>query len=233
MPAEPPPGASWRVQVNLIDRHLAELFEHLRVNCVIDVGANVGSFGAGIRANGFTGPIASFEPASNDFSALERRSRSDPLWRSYPFALGSVNEIADFNVTSESVFNSFLKPNDFAAEMFPGETQVERTERVEVRRLDDIFAEITRDVAEPRVYLKLDTQGWDLEVLEGAKASLDHVVAFQSEVSVVPIYGNMSTFTTSIERFDELGFALSGLFPVNMTATFEVIEFDCVVVRKQ
>ena len=59
------------------------------------------------------------------------------------------------------------------------------------------------------------------------------IVAFQSEVSVVPIYGNMSTFTTSIERFEELGFTLSGLFPVVMTANFEVVEFDCVVVRRQ
>ena len=87
------------------------------------------------------------------------------------------------------------------------------------------------DVAEPRVYLKMDTQGWDLEVLAGASGCLERIQAFQSEVAMHPIYDGMPALHESLSRFQDLGFGVSGLFPVSLDSNLEVIEFDCVAVR--
>jgi hypothetical protein len=79
----------------------------------------------------------------------------------------------------------------------------------------------------------MDTQGWDLEVLAGAERTLDRVVALQSEVSVRPIYDGMPGLTESLQTFEERGFLLSGLFPVNVDRDFAAVEFDCVAVRRR
>ena len=78
----------------------------------------------------------------------------------------------------------------------------------------------------------MDTQGWDLEVLVGASAILGDVVAVQSEIAVRDIYEDQQTgHADMIDHLAELGFDLSGLFPVNLDDQMRVIEFDCVAVR--
>ena len=82
-----------------------------------------------------------------------------------------------------------------------------------------------------RLFLKLDTQGYDLEVLRGATATLSRVVALQSEISFVPIYAGMPSWRESIQRIGELGFAVTGIFAVSRDASLRLVEADCVFVR--
>jgi hypothetical protein len=81
-----------------------------------------------------------------------------------------------------------------------------------------------------RPYLKLDTQGYDVEVLKGGAAVMQKIVALQSECSVQPIYEGMLNFSDSIAFIESFGFQLSGIFPV-VTIRHRLIEFDCVMVR--
>jgi hypothetical protein len=77
----------------------------------------------------------------------------------------------------------------------------------------------------------MDTQGWDLEVLKGATDSLKHVLALQSEIATQAIYVGMPMMRDSLDYLDQIGFAVSGLFPVNLDRTLRAVEFDCVAVR--
>jgi hypothetical protein len=86
-------------------------------------------------------------------------------------------------------------------------------------------------VAEPRPYLKLDTQGWDLEVIDGGPQTLPRVLALQTEVSCRAVYEGMPTMATSLDVLAAHGFAVSGLFPVTRDADLRVVELDCVAVR--
>lgn len=210
---------------------LADLFPRLGVNCVMDVGGHFGEYGRFLRAVGYTGTIISFEPVEASWEKLCRMAHADGNWMVHRMALGSADGFAELNLTAGSDFASFLGPNEYARAEFPGSSLVLGRERVTVKRLDGIFADVTRGVLNPRVYLKLDTQGYDLEVLKGAAGCLNRIAALQSEVSVKPIYQGQPSLTDALAQIDRLGFELGGLYPVTRDREGRVVEFDCVALR--
>jgi FkbM family methyltransferase len=220
-----------RAKSNLLALHLSELFDRYRINCVIDVGARVGQYGTWLRRNGFRGRIVSFEPIESNVTQLRAEADGDRAWSLHRLALGADPGEAEINVTNESQFSSFLSPNDLSAKLFAHDVAVARRETVPIARLDDLFDQIVSGIEEPRVYLKLDTQGYDLEVLKGATQSLPRIVAMQSEVSFLPIYEGMPGFAEAIAHLRECGFDVSGLFPVTLDEHLRAVEFDCVAVR--
>ena len=101
---------------------------------------------------------------------------------------------------------------------------------VEVHRLADVFDEVTAHVPDPRVLVKVDTQGYDLEVVEGAAEVLCRVAALQLELPVKHVYDGMPRLAVTLDRLDELGFEVTGMFPVTRDRDLlRVIEFDCVL----
>src|SRR4051794_23391669 len=150
-----------------IEAFVTTVLKTHRVNCVIDVGARIGDYGRWLREIGYTGQIISFEPVAEHVERLHAVSAADDRWTVQPYGLGSVSESRTISVTKSSDFTSLLKPRADAIDLFSG-AAVDREETVEIRRLDELFATITASVPNPRVYLKLDTQGSDVEVLRGA-----------------------------------------------------------------
>jgi FkbM family methyltransferase len=146
-------------------------------------------------------------------------------------ALGNADGPMEINVTESTAIASFLSPNVYAREQFGGKSAVKRTEQVEVKRLDSVFSDCIAHIPNPRVFLKMDTQGYDLRVLEGARNCLRRVLAIQSELSVRKIYEGMPDFVEAISALSALGFELSALFPVTIDRNLRVVELDCVVVR--
>lgn len=212
-----------------VKEHLATLLPRLGVDCVLDVGAHRGEFGSLIRASGFKGRIVSFEPASENADHLTRVARNDPGWLVRKEALGRLDGRMDLHISHESQMNSFRSATLTAIDQFP-EVAVDRLESVDVRRLDSVFDDCVPHPSS-RVYLKLDTQGWDLEVLAGAAQSLPRIIGLQSEVSFLPIYDGMPGYLESIRTIETLGFALTGIFPVARDSEHRIVEADCVAVR--
>jgi FkbM family methyltransferase len=215
----------------LLRLHVDQVFARHGINVVFDVGAHHGEYGTWLRRNGYRGWIASFEPVAASFAALRRRSAGDRHWLAFPTALGATGGRAEINVARNSVFSSFLGLTAYATETFGAEPAVTAVEPVDVATLDDVADAVLDRVAEPRPYLKLDTQGWDLEVMDGGPQTLPRVLALQTEVSCRPVYRNMPTMATSLDTLRAHGFAVSGLFPVTRDADLRVVELDCVAVR--
>src|SRR5205814_2366573 len=113
------------------------------------------------------------------------------------------------------------------AELFPMAKR-ERTVRVPITTLDDY---VHRMRPTPPFILKMDTQGFDGEVLKGSEHTLRDCMAILCEVSVIPIYDNQPAWTTMIAELSARGFGLAGLYPVTRTKSLHVIEFDCLAVR--
>ena len=87
-------------------------------------------------------------------------------------------------------------------------------------------------VDSPRTYLKLDTQGYDLQAFAGAGDRVKELVGMQSEVSQVPLYDGMPHMTEQLATYEAAGFGLTGMFPVILDRpTMRVIEFDAIMVR--
>jgi FkbM family methyltransferase len=220
-----------RRSTSLLALHLHTLFRALEINVVIDVGARIGDYALWLRRNGFRGSIVSFEPVSANLKTLGNRAHQDQDWRVIPVALGAEDEQRDINVTGETVFSSFLTPSDYANAEWGEAVSVAQVERVDVRRLSSVWDEILAARSRPRVYLKMDTQGWDLEVLRGADGCFSAIPALQSEMSIQPIYEGMPGLSDSISELSRLGYEVSGLFPVTHDRAFRLVEVDCVAVR--
>jgi len=218
-----------------LEAHLGVLFKQIGVNLVLDVGANTGQYAELLRGNGYKGYIVSFEPVSKNIAILKRKATNDSRWHICPYGLGSKGQTLDIHVTNLSTFSSFLSPNRYANHLFPEKTPIESIEQVEVKCLDEIYDYICSitplDTIVP--YLKMDTQGYDLEVLEGAKAVMHNIEAFQSEISLIPLYDNMPDHLESLTYFKKLGFSLTGMYQVTRDRSNQLlVEMECVM-RKQ
>jgi FkbM family methyltransferase len=225
---------TWRLPRLDLERHLKDFFQTYHVDTVFDVGANDGQYAELLRRYiGYKGLIVSFEPIPELARNLEARAASDPQWVVYPMALGSEDGRLPLAVTADSVFSSFLPTDD---ERRPADYQrpmtIRRQEDVEVRRLDGLLPELARRFEMRNMYLKIDTQGFDQQVIEGAGAALEGFCGVQSELSLIPIYKGMPDAWTALEGLRSRGFDITGLFSVSRDEHLRVIEFDCVMVRR-
>lgn len=220
------------VHYNTLWDHLKEIIGRQRVDCVIDVGAHFGEYATQLRRLGYRGRIVSFEPVAANFEQLAERAKGDPLWTCHPFALSDQDERRSLQVTNNSLFSSLLKPNDYSLGWSGEGSSVARTETVTTRRLDSLdLRDSIIDPGRTRVLLKVDAQGHDPAVVDGAQGILPWVCALQSEVSVRPLYHGMLGYRECIARYEALGFELTGLFPCAAESDQRVIEFDCVMIR--
>ena len=216
-----------------IAAHLKGLFAALNVTCVFDVGANTGQYREFLRNEvEYQGFIVSFEPGRKAVNVLRDSSRGDARWLVYECALGGEGGIRAFNIMNSDLLSSFLEPDSSVTDLFASYNTVDHTEDVEVRTLDSVLAELRmqRDIG-GGIFLKMDTQGYDLEVLKGADRSLSDIAAVQTELSCLRLYKQMPGYVEVLEALDKRGFQLSGLFPVNQDTLLRIIEADCVMIN--
>jgi FkbM family methyltransferase len=215
-----------------LETHLSQLLPKLGIDCVLDVGANQGQYGSMLRKAGYRGRIVSFEPVKASFDILKDRASRDPHWRVCHYALGAKAGTKTIHVSRSSVMASFLDATEYSHHQFPEGMPVVREEKVQIRTLDQVFAEATEGLKTPRVFLKMDTQGYDLQVFAGAKRSLPQVRGLQTEISIQAIYEKMPDYLQSLAVYTKTGFVMSGLYPVSRDKqTLALIELDCVMRR--
>jgi len=214
-------------------RQLLELFKKYQIDCVLDVGANHGGYALMLRDIGFQDKIVSFEPIPDSFQRLLKNAENDKFWSSHNFALGSVEGKKEMNVTGGRHFSSFYKPNHFAADQFGNAARVSHTQEVSIRRLDKVLDEIIPKLNVSSIFLKVDTQGFEMEVLRGAGEWLKKIPVIQTEVSLQTLYENKCDFTESLRELTQLGYDISGLFPVVQDSEMRLLEMDCILVRRK
>jgi FkbM family methyltransferase len=212
-----------------LGRHLRDVIANYRIDTILDVGANEGQFGSMLRALGFEGDIHSFEPIRLTYHRLAEATALDHRWTAHNLALGKTPGSLVMNVSEASVFSSALRPNDYGAAQFD-DIKVQHQEEVEVSTLDHFIERHLGD-KKRRIFLKMDTQGYDLEVFGGATASLDKICGILSELSLIPIYDGMTDHLQTLLAYQSKGFSVSGFFPVNRSHDLCLIEVDCVMVN--
>ncbi len=221
-----------RMGQHLGEEHLAWVLRELGVTCVLDVGANTGQFATRLRRAGYAGHIVSFEPVAHLLAELNRAAARDPHWRVLGYGLGDIDGAAEINVVPGTM-SSLLPASSFGQE-WSDKLRDAHPETIQVRRLASVYSEALAGLDAARVFLKMDTQGYDLQALRGAGDYLDEVVGLQSEVPCVAIYDGMPGMTEMLSEYEAAGFAISGIFPVTChRPTLRVIEFDVVMVRAQ
>ncbi|MGW2619202.1 FkbM family methyltransferase [Streptomyces sp. NPDC001500] len=216
----------------LCTQHVTAMLQLYGVNCVFDVGANTGQYAKRLRTLGYTGRIVSFEPTSETFARLEKAAADDPAWQVYQCGLGREETTAEIH-TGWKTMNSLLSASDYGKGRYSRFAQAD-TEEIRVRPLADVMDEALEGLAEPRPFLKMDTQGYDLEVFAGGGERIAEFVGLQSEVAVLKLYEGSPGMGEAVAAYEAAGFGITGMYPVTREATTgRVIEFDCVMMRAQ
>lgn len=224
---------NWRLTTFHQAIYLRRLFDLCHINTVIDAGANEGQYRDFLRAEvGYSGEIISIEPIPQLVDRLQKRAASDPNWRIEACALSSKVGTAVLNVMQQNQFSSLLTPDHSETNLFSQANSIERTIEVETKTLDLLIAGIAQR-QNRNIYLKLDTQGFDLEVLKGAPNSLSTIVALQTEASFKRIYRGAPDYGNAIDFLREHNFEISAVHPNNEGHFPALVELDFHFVNKK
>jgi FkbM family methyltransferase len=224
---------TWRLETDPCARYLKRLFDLLSIDLVIDVGANAGQFRNLLRDQvGYEGRIVSFEPVPHLSRALAARAVADPLWTVDARALGASAGTLNLNLMQDTQFSSFLSPRHDAIPRYEDKNVVREHVAVEVTTLDLVMPALNASFSPRAIYLKIDTQGFDLETIKGGEQSLDRVVAMQFEAAVRPIYEGAPGYRDIIDHLTPRGFVESEFFANNEGAFPQLVEFDCFMIRR-
>ncbi len=197
------------------------------IDTVLDVGANVGQFGGTLRAKGYRGKIVSFEPVNSAYKSLSGRARADGNWDANNFALGAAAGETTINVADSSVFSSIL-PSTGELTQFDGGSAVTHTERIRLKTLDEVAPRPAG-----QVLLKIDTQGYEKQVLEGGPKTLAQVSGVLMELPIVNLYEGTWRFHEALKFMSSAGFTIAQFHPVNYHSEDKVslVEVDCLFRR--
>ena len=204
------------------ERNIAYLLGQAGVDAIIDVGAHKGEFATKMRCCGFKGRIISFEPVRSFHNALLRKSRNDQMWDvAAPMALGAASAELEIKVMGTlSSFHETVSPSEHTSELVP------------VRTLDDVIDGFGLS-ASSRIALKLDVQGFEMDVLEGALKTLDRVRAVLIEVSLRPVYVGEIYYLEMLSYLREKGFYAVYFAPVvNKPKLGEMWQVDALLIKR-
>ncbi|KAA1380749.1 FkbM family methyltransferase [Aeromicrobium fastidiosum] len=213
-------------------RHPASRRQHVLtrqgVDLVLDVGAADGGYGTSLRSFGYAGDIVSFEPQAAAFARLQATIAADARWSARHLALGPEAGELTMNIASNSTSSSMLPMLDSHIDAAPSVRYV-GTETVTVARLDDEVRDVV--AAHRRPFLKIDTQGFEREVLSGGQETVDACVGLQLELSLVPLYDGGMLIDEAVGWAYAQGFQMVGLEQGYAAPTGEILQIDGVFVR--
>jgi FkbM family methyltransferase len=191
---------------------MKHLFNYHKIDLVFDVGANVGQYQKILRSLNYSGRIVSFEPLSSAYSKLQNLSRKDPLWEVAPrMALGNEEGEITINIANNSQSSSILSMLDSHVLAAPTSIYC-ASETVNLNRLGIVAKDYIRSDTKS-IFLKIDVQGYEKQVIDGAIPILPLVKGLQVELSLVPLYKNELIFKEMLSFIEKLGYELHLIVP--------------------
>lgn len=194
------------------------------IDTVLDVGANRGQYASWLVFNGYRGRILSFEPQKIAHDLLLINSRGNKNWEiAQPCALGNANGEIEINISKNSVSSSILGMTKKHLDADPESRYVEK-QNVKIYKLDDFNHEFIKQSRS--IFLKLDVQGFEKEVIDGAAQIIKHKIkGIQLEMSIVRLYDGEMIFEEYLNLMKSLGYNLNYLNP-GITSSGKLLQVD-------
>ena len=191
---------------------IKHLLDTHHIDLVLDVGANTGQYAEFIRECGYRGRIVSFEPLTTAYTKLKQVSNRDHLWDvAEQTAIGNQDGEVKINIASNSYSSSVLDMLDTHSNAAPNSVYC-GSEVVKMRRLDTIAPKYVQSNT-GSIFLKMDVQGFELQVLLGATNFLPLIQGIQTELSLVPLYAGQALFKEMLDKIESLGYTLWRIVP--------------------
>lgn len=204
---------SFRKKIKKDDLKLVGLLNQFGIDTVLDVGANVGQYATQIRKAGYDKKIISFEPLSKNIDVLSEKSSRDSMWSIAPrMAVGDTVGEVEINISEHSDMSSILEIGQEMLDALPKSNYVSK-EQVDVKTVDSVIDDLTDK--NDTVFLKVDTQGFEYAVIQGAKESLTNgrVKGVQLELSLLPLYDGEKTYDEICMMMRDFGFETYQIIP--------------------
>lgn len=214
---------------NFVSLRQAKIFQAQNITLVLDVGASEGTYSLHLRRSGYRRRIISFEPLSESFPTLQQRTAKDPLWSCENVAVGDSDDIIEINVSGHKTSSSILPISKAHLTAMPSSVTV-RKEKVKIVRLDSLLGKLFK--RNENIYLKIDVQGFERHVLEGARETLKQTRAIELELSLVPMYEGGPVLAEMLDYLSDLDFVMASIEPVfSDPKTGNVLQVDGIFVR--
>ncbi len=187
--------------------NLIKSLNFFSVKSIIDVGANEGQFVLRLLKNNFKGNVISFEPITDAYKKLLINAEKNKKRISWHVAekcgLGSKNFSQDIFISHHSESSSLLKILPKHTDLKPL-SKIISTEKIIIKKLDSFYDAVKK--LDKNIFLKIDTQGYELEVLKGAEKTLKLITALVVEVSLVKLYEKQPLWLDIVNFLKERNF---------------------------
>jgi FkbM family methyltransferase len=194
---------------------------------IIDAGANEGQFAIGATRAFPDAKIHCFEPGTAAFERLKSNLGGQANITFHKKALGAENGVAQLHLTNNDQSSSLLCLHNNHKSAYPAIKEI-GIENVQIIKLDAEFDKIAN--AKP-VLLKIDTQGFELEVLKGTESSLDSIDWIILETATKPMYEGEAEFDKIYKWLEKKNFALAAPFEIHFSTHGNPCQFDALFSR--
>jgi FkbM family methyltransferase len=201
-----------------------------RIRTVIDVGGFIGSFAYAARTILPEAQIYSFEPLEDNYFCLVKNLSPLGHFQAFRTALGDRSGTIEFNRSDFAASSSILEMGELHRKAFP-QTAHQVKVTVPLARLDDY---LDRMELKERTLLKVDVQGYEMFVLNGAARLLPHVDYLLTEVSYQPLYDGQPLFGDIYTFLSTQAFQFAGNFD-SMFSPLDgsILQSDALFIRKE
>jgi len=208
----------------------AEVVGGGQISLVLDIGAAKGEYAASLRREGYRGRIICFEPQSKQAAAIRERFASVAGIEVFRCALGSKPGLTDLLVSENRDSSSILRVSTVSVDAEPLTRQTS-SETVEVTTLDSLVDALI--LPADHVWMKVDVQGFEAEVLKGGRETLRRVAFVELELSIVPVYEGQPLIGEVLGLMREADFELVALgSPWCSSKTGQILQMDGVFRRR-
>jgi FkbM family methyltransferase len=205
-------GNKFGVDVKMTDEEiLMKQVMHNKIDMIFDIGANTGQFGELMYKLGYKGRMVSFEPLQSAYDILLKNCTDIEGWEAAEkCAIGSEDGEIEMHISENSISSSALEMLDVHTDAAPGSKYIS-TEKTKINKLDSVFDRYSKGSV--NVLVKIDTQGYEENVLNGSHESISKIKGFHIEMSLVKLYEGQALFEEIYKRITGYGFEMFGIQP--------------------
>jgi|TARA_B110000093_G_C12815353_1_gene344568 FkbM family methyltransferase len=207
-----------------------KIMKNYNIDTILDIGANIGQYAIIMRGCKFNGKIISFEPLNKAYEKLKQNSKNDKKWIINNYAIGDSDENQIINIAGNSYSSSFLDMNETHLEAAP-KSKYTGNQKTQIKKLDSIYTHFCNK--KNNVMVKIDTQGFEKNVIDGAIKNLNNIKIIQLEMSIIELYKGEMLFQQMTQYLEDRGFVLISLENgFSNSTTGELLQVDGIFVNK-